>query len=82
MTVQADGQTPLHLASENGHVDTVATLADAGAAVNQARVSVDGGTIGMFARVRCEGAGLGVSMFCVVCVARGCDAGGWVDASD
>ncbi len=39
---QADGQTPLHLASERGHVEAVVALVGAGAAVNQASVSADG----------------------------------------
>jgi hypothetical protein len=47
--VQVSGATPLHAASERGHVGAVAALVDAGAAVNQAMVSVDGGAMGMFA---------------------------------
>jgi hypothetical protein len=35
-------------------VEAVATLIDAGAAVNQATVSVDGGAMGMFAGVKFE----------------------------
>jgi ankyrin repeat protein len=38
------GMTPLHVASVNGHVEAVATLVCAGAAVNQAMVSADGGS--------------------------------------
>ena len=37
--VQANGWTPLHVVSENGHVEAVRALLDAGAAVNQAEVS-------------------------------------------
>ncbi len=40
MAVQADGATPLHVASQNGHVDAVRALLGAGASVNQATVSV------------------------------------------
>ncbi len=46
--------TPLHAASERGHVEAVAALVGAGAAVNQAEVSVDGRGMGMFPDVRCE----------------------------
>jgi hypothetical protein len=38
--------TPLHVASERGHVQAVVALVSAGAAVNQAMVSVDGGAKG------------------------------------
>ena len=51
---QADGRTPLYGASSEGHVEAVAALVGAGAAVNQAEVSVDGGGMGMFVRVGCE----------------------------
>ncbi len=40
--VQGDGRTALISASQNGHVETVCALLDAGAAVNQAAVSEDG----------------------------------------
>ena len=46
--------TPLNVASVNGHVEAVRALLDAGAAVNQASVSADGGGRGWFFRVRCE----------------------------
>ncbi len=39
IVVQTDGATPLYVASQNGHVDAVRALLDAGAAVNQAAVS-------------------------------------------
>ncbi len=39
---QADGHTPLFMASMNGHVEAVAALVGAGAAVNQASVSGNG----------------------------------------
>jgi hypothetical protein len=52
--VQTTGATPLHVASVSGHVEVVRALVGAGVAVNQAMVSVDGRTIGMFARVGCE----------------------------
>ena len=68
---QADGRTPLYGASSEGHVEAVAALVGAGAAVNQAEVSVDGGGLGMFVRVRCElyycGGGWGVGRVCVCC---------------
>ncbi len=35
---QADGRTPLYIASLNGHVEVVRALVGAGAAVNQAKV--------------------------------------------
>jgi hypothetical protein len=41
---QADGRTPLYGASWEGHVEAVVALVGAGAAVNQATVSADGGT--------------------------------------
>ncbi len=73
--VQTTGVTPLHVASERGHVEAVAALVDAGAAVNQAMVSVDGGAMGMFAGVRFElycggggGGGGGLRGDCVVLV--------------
>ncbi len=50
MAVQTIGVTPLHAVSERGHVQAVVALVSAGAAVNQAMVSVDGGAMGMFAR--------------------------------
>jgi hypothetical protein len=50
---QTDGRTPLHAASESGHVDAVVALVGAGAAVNKASVSVDGVAIRMFARMGC-----------------------------
>ncbi len=43
---QADGRTPLFMASERGHVEAVAALVDAGVAVDQAEVSADGGARG------------------------------------
>ncbi len=43
MVVQAVGVTPLYLASKLGDVEAVRALLDAGAAVNQADVSGDGG---------------------------------------
>jgi hypothetical protein len=51
---QADGRTPLFMASVNGHVEAVVALVGAGATVNQATVSADGGAMRMFARVGCE----------------------------
>ncbi len=42
VVVQVNGGTPLYVASLNGHVDAVRALLDAGAAVNQAEVSVYG----------------------------------------
>jgi ankyrin repeat protein len=51
---QADGRTPLFMASVNGHVEAVVALVGAGAAVNEALVSVDGGAIGLFACVGCQ----------------------------
>ncbi len=44
LVVQGNGRTPLISASQNGHVEAVRTLLDAGAAVNQDDVSGDGGT--------------------------------------
>ena len=35
---QTDGWTPLHIASQNGHVECVRALLDRGAAINQATV--------------------------------------------
>jgi hypothetical protein len=43
MVAQSGNVTPLHLASQNGHVEAVRALLDAGAAVNQGEVSGDGG---------------------------------------
>ncbi len=43
MAVQGDGRTALMSASVNGHVEVVLALLGAGAAVNQADVSGDGG---------------------------------------
>ena len=40
--VQTDGRTPLYVASQCGHVEAVVALLGAGAAVNQAWVSVYG----------------------------------------
>ncbi len=40
MAVQADGWTPVYVASRKGHVDAVRALLGAGASVNQADVSV------------------------------------------
>jgi hypothetical protein len=44
---QADGWTPLHVASERGYVEAVVALVGAGEAVNLAEVSADGGVIGI-----------------------------------
>ena len=38
--LQANGVTPLYVASQNGHVECVQALLDRGAAVNQATVGV------------------------------------------
>ncbi len=38
MAAQSGGVTPLYVASQNGHVEAVRALLDAGAAVNQAKV--------------------------------------------
>jgi ankyrin repeat protein len=38
---QTDGWTPLHAASQEGHVEVVRALVGAGAAVNQAAVRED-----------------------------------------
>ncbi len=54
VVVQANGLTPLHAASVNGHVEAVRALVGAGAAVNQADVSADGGARGWFFHVRCK----------------------------
>ncbi len=43
MAVQGDGKIALIAAILSGHVDAVRVLLDAGAAVNQADVSEDGG---------------------------------------
>ncbi len=40
IAVQADGATPVYVASLNGHVEAVRALIGASAAVNQAAVSV------------------------------------------
>jgi hypothetical protein len=39
---QADGATPLYVASERGHIAVVRALLDGGAAINQAEVRVVG----------------------------------------
>ena len=41
MVWQTDGWTPLHAASQDGHVEVVRALVEAGAAVNQAAVRED-----------------------------------------
>jgi hypothetical protein len=51
---QADGRTPLFMASVNGHVEAVRSLVGAGAAVNKATVSTDCRAFGMLERGRCE----------------------------
>ncbi len=40
-SVQANGLTPLCVASQNGHADAVRALLGAGASVNQATVSAE-----------------------------------------
>ena len=59
IVVQAGGATPVYMASQNGHLDAVRALLGAGAAVNQATVSVYGigEERGIF--VRCEEGVLG-----------------------
>ncbi len=55
VVMQADGWTPLISAILLRRTESVVALVGAGAAVNQAVVSVDGGAMGMFARGRCGG---------------------------
>ncbi len=38
VVLQTDGWTPLHIASQNGHVECVRTLLGGGVAINQAAV--------------------------------------------
>jgi hypothetical protein len=91
LVVQGNGATPLHAVSENGHMEVLRALLDAGAAVNQADVSGAGDVV----RRKCECVVvqwvslrslfvMPVSAVCfrlrVICVTCG-DAVRWLDAS-
>jgi hypothetical protein len=69
---QADGRTPLFMASVNGHVEAVVALVGAGAAVNQATVSADGGArdclVALGAVLRCCGGVRGECAELLVCL--------------
>ena len=53
MVRQADGYTPLYIASEKGHLEVMRALVGAGAAVNLASVRDDGGGVWWFGIAGC-----------------------------
>jgi hypothetical protein len=74
VVLQTDGWTPLHSASESGHVDCLRALLGGGAAVNQATVCSTG-SMARHRGVLCARSPLGAYVLACVCSRLG--ALGW-----
>ena len=72
MCGQTTGATPLHIASENGHVEAVRALVELGAAVNQAEVGLLDMSLGLVVRTYLTVCGLCVWVLLWVAGMRGC----------
>ena len=72
--VQTDGASPLYIASQEGHVDVVRALVEAGATVDQAMVSRCAGVVYRGHALVLPGVRCGCAVVCVCAVMAGCGA--------